>query len=115
MRISTVVLIATCVVSSFASAVAAQELHFAQLGDFKLESGEVIRGCRIGYRTFGQLNKDRSNAVLLPTWAGGTSEQLESGVGRHALVDDSKYFVIAVDALSNAYLLRLPTARHNRT
>src|SRR5450755_1969027 len=75
--------------------------QFASLGDFKVESGEVVRDCRIGYRTFGQLNKDRSNAVLLPTWAGGTSEQLKSAVGKHALVDHSTYFVIAVDALSN--------------
>ncbi len=79
----------------------AQELKFAELGDFKLESGEVIHDCRIGYRTFGELNGQRSNVVLLPTWAGGTSEQLESSVGEHALLDDSKYFVIAVDALSN--------------
>jgi homoserine O-acetyltransferase len=40
--------------SSFALPV--QELKFAKLGDFKLQSGEVIRDCRIGYRTFGKLN-----------------------------------------------------------
>jgi homoserine O-acetyltransferase len=98
MRISILVFLAACLAAIPASA---QELHFAQLGDFKLESGEVIRDCRIGYRTFGQLNSERSNAILLPTWAGGTSEQLKSAVGKHALVDDSKYFVIAVDTLSN--------------
>jgi hypothetical protein len=27
--------------------------QFASLGDFKLESGEAIRDCRLGYRIFG--------------------------------------------------------------
>ena len=79
----------------------AQELQFASLGDFKLENGEVIRECRIGYRTFGKLDANKTNAVLFPTWASGTSEQLKSNIGPGRLVDDSKYFVIAVDALGN--------------
>jgi homoserine acetyltransferase len=79
----------------------AQEQQFANLGDFKLESGGVLRGCRIGYRLAGQLNADKSNIILLPTWAGGTTEQLLSAVGPGRLADTSKYYVILVDALSN--------------
>ncbi len=79
----------------------AQGQRFAQLGDFRVESGEVIRDCRIGYRTFGKLNDERSNAILFTTWASGTTEQLQSNIGPTKLVDDSKYFVIAIDALSN--------------
>ena len=78
-----------------------QELQFASLGEFRLESGEVLRDCRIGYRTFGKLNASKSNAVLFPTWASGTSEQLKSNVGSGRLVDDATYYVIAVDALGN--------------
>jgi len=33
--------------------VGAQQQQFANLGDFKLESGEMIRDCRIGFRIFG--------------------------------------------------------------
>jgi homoserine O-acetyltransferase len=79
----------------------AQELQFASLGDFRLESGEVLRDCRVGYRTFGKLNANKTNAVLFPTWASGTSEQLKSNVGSGRLVDDATYYVIAVDALGN--------------
>jgi homoserine O-acetyltransferase/O-succinyltransferase len=79
----------------------AQELQFASLGDFQLESGEVIRDCRIGYRTFGKLNTNKSNAVLFPTWASGTSQQLRSNIGSGRLIDDTNYYVIAVDALGN--------------
>ncbi len=98
---NTAFFLVTAFVCSLLSCASAQEQKFAELGDFKLESGEVIRDCRIGYRTFGQLNRERSNAILLPTWAGGTSEQLKWSVGEHSLLDDAKYFVIAVDPLSN--------------
>ena len=79
----------------------AQDQQFASLGDFKLENGEVIRDCRIGYRTFGKLNANKSNAILFPTWAGGTTEQAKSNFGSRQLIDTDKYYVIAVDALSN--------------
>jgi homoserine O-acetyltransferase len=81
--------------------VAAQQQQFARLGDIKLESGEVLRDCRIGYRTFGAMKADRSNVILFPTWASGTTEQLASNFGAGRLVDTSKYYVVAVDALSN--------------
>ena len=84
-----------------AGAARAQEQKFAELGDFKLESGEVIRDCRVGYRTFGALDAGRSNAILFPTWASGTTEQLASNFGPGRLVDTSKYYVVAVDALGN--------------
>ncbi|MGE0883162.1 MAG: alpha/beta fold hydrolase [Blastocatellales bacterium] len=80
---------------------AQSEQKFAELGDFKLESGEVIRNCKLGYRTFGTLNADKSNAILFPTWFGGTSEQLASNFGKGKMVDDTRFFIIAVDAIGN--------------
>jgi homoserine O-acetyltransferase len=73
----------------------------AHLGEFPLESGDVIQDCRIGYRTRGRLNPSRSNAVLVVPWFQGESRQLVRHVGRGKLVDSSRYFVIAVDALGN--------------
>jgi len=81
--------------------VVAQEQQFASLGDFKVRSGEVIRDCRIGYRTFGTLNEQRSNVIVFPTWASGTTEQLKSNIGPSRLVNSEKHFVIAIDALGN--------------
>src|ERR1700738_1966092 len=80
---------------------ARSQQQFADLGDVKLESGETLRECRIGYRIFGRLNADSTNVILLPTWAGGTTEQLAGLVGPGRLIDSGKYYVIAVDALSN--------------
>jgi homoserine O-acetyltransferase/O-succinyltransferase len=79
----------------------AQQQRFADLGDFKLQSGEVLRDCRIGYRTVGELNADKSNIIVIPTWAGGTTEQWLGSVGRGKMADTSKYYIILVDALSN--------------
>lgn len=79
----------------------AQELKFARLGDFQVESGETIRDCQLGYRTFGQLAADKSNVVLFPTWALGTSGQAAGLVGPGKLLDSNKFYIVIVDALSN--------------
>jgi homoserine O-acetyltransferase len=77
------------------------QLKFADLGACKLVSGKQIDQCRLGYRTWGSLSADRSNAVLFPTWFSGTSAQLAGQVGAGKLVDPAKYFVVAIDALSD--------------
>jgi len=76
-------------------------LEFANLGDLTLQSGAVLRDVRLGYRTLGTLNAGRSNAVLWPTWLGGTTQNLLEFVGPGNVVDTGKYFVILVDALGN--------------
>ena len=79
----------------------APELKFGDLGDFKLESGAVIRECRIAYHTLGKLNDDKSNVVLWPTWFTGSSKQLLPLTGPDGYIDPSRFFVILVDALGN--------------
>jgi homoserine O-acetyltransferase len=75
--------------------------QFFLLRNFQLASGERIPECRLGFRTFGQLNAARSNAVLFPTWFSGNTERLEPFIGPDKLIDDSRFFVILVDALAN--------------
>jgi homoserine O-acetyltransferase/O-succinyltransferase len=75
--------------------------QFGSLGDFKLESGEVIRDCRIGYRTYGSLNAGKSNVMVFTTWFGGNTEQLAGNFGPGRTVDTSKYYGISIDALGN--------------
>ena len=79
----------------------AQEQQFAKLGDFRLQTGEVLRDCRLGYRTAGKMNADKSNIIVIPTWAGGRTEQWLPNVGPGKMGDTSKYYVILIDALSN--------------
>jgi homoserine O-acetyltransferase/O-succinyltransferase len=75
--------------------------QFAEFGDFRLRNGGVIHDFRLGYRTLGKLNAEKSNAVLWPTWLGGKSEDLLQFVGPANVVDSRRYFVILVDAIGN--------------
>ncbi len=75
--------------------------QIADLGTCKLVSGQVIQNCRVGYRTYGKLNANKSNAVLFPTWFGGNSADLRGSVGMNGLVNPASYFVILVDAFGD--------------
>ena len=66
-------------------------MQTCQLGDLKLESGEVIRNFRMTFITYGALNAAKSNAILSihglqgnrgsqSYWGGGT--QSDSTAGR---------------------------------
>lgn len=75
--------------------------QFADFGDFKLQNGGVIHDFRLGYRTLGRLNVDKSNAILWPTWLGGKSQDLLQFIGPGKVVDTSSYYVVLVDAIGN--------------
>src|SRR5687768_6753102 len=72
------------------------------LGDFHLEDGGIIEQCQIAYSTFGDLNAQKDNAILITTWYSGTGrimEQVYSGHGR--AIDPTKYFIIIVNQIGN--------------
>ncbi len=85
--------------SSSASPQSVQEYY--SIGDLVLESKDTIKNCILGFRTFGELNSDKSNIIVYPTWLGGTSEQIGTLLSKYRFVDTTKYFVIAIDALGN--------------
>lgn len=94
-KIFSIVLLLCLVKSTFA------QQKFYQIGDYPLENGQILKDCKIGYRTFGKLNGDKSNAVLVPTWFTGTSQQKSFVANPSDIADSTKYFVIVVDALGN--------------
>lgn len=71
-----------------------------ELGDLLLECGETLRGAKLAYRTFGTLNADKSNAILVTTWFSGTGQVMEGVyIGEDHALDPSKYFIIVADQL----------------
>lgn len=40
--------------------------HIDDLGDFRLESGVTLPHAKLAYATFGTLNAQRDNAILIP-------------------------------------------------
>ena len=77
--------------------------QFAEIGDLPLVSGETLLDVRVGYRTVGTLNEERSNVVVFPTWYGGTTTDLVrwEKIGPGKLADSERWFVVAVDSLGN--------------
>ncbi|MGB9415387.1 MAG: alpha/beta fold hydrolase [Acidobacteriaceae bacterium] len=79
--------------------------QFADLGHCTLDSGQTIHHCRVGYRTFGTLNAAGDNAVMMPTWLNGRTEDLLSLVGsapsKTRLIDTTKFYVVLLDALGD--------------
>jgi homoserine O-acetyltransferase len=90
-----------CLLAAIALHAQDGQQRVAALGDFKLESGETIRDCRIGFRTWGKLNAARNNAILFPTWFTGTTAQLASNFGPGKMLDPAQWYIIAVDALGD--------------
>lgn len=81
-----------------------------ELGDFQLESGGTIRGCQLAYTTFGELNEQKDNAILITTWYSGTSKIMEQVyVGAGHAIDPAKYFVIIINQIGNG----LSSSPHN--
>jgi len=74
--------------------------QFANFSECRLISGKVIAPCRIGYRTYGILNTNKSNTILVPTWFTGTSAN-HAYLASAELLNPEKYFIVIVDALGN--------------
>jgi homoserine O-acetyltransferase len=85
---------------SIASTLPESPQQFATFSECRLISGQVIAPCMIGYRTYGTLNVDKTNALLVPTWFTGTSDEHAYLVSPEIL-NPEKYFIVIVDALSN--------------
>jgi homoserine O-acetyltransferase len=73
------------------------------LGDFRLESGVVLPGARIAYATFGALNAQRDNAILIPSWYGSDHHGYDFLVGAGRALDPAKYFLVATEMFANGF------------
>ncbi|MEY4313184.1 MAG: homoserine acetyltransferase, partial [Actinomycetota bacterium] len=86
--------------------------QFAQLGDLALESGETLPRTRLAFETWGELNEDASNAVLIihsltadshvvgNAGPGHATDGWWNGVvGDGLAVDTSKWFVVCPNTL----------------
>ena len=72
-----------------------------QIGDLKLESGEVIKDFAISYVTHGTLNEKKSNAILMVASISGNHHRIDFMIGPGKAIDTTRYFVVATDAIGN--------------
>ncbi|MBX9964115.1 MAG: alpha/beta fold hydrolase [Burkholderiales bacterium] len=78
----------------------APHLH-ADLGDLRLESGEVIHDFRQSYVIHGKLSANRSNAILVCASLTGNHHRLDFLIGPGLALDPDHYCIIATDPIGN--------------
>lgn len=91
-----------------------QEVHgpyeLYDIGNLDLEEGGTIRGCKLAYATFGELNAAKDNAILIPTWYSGTNKIIEQVyIGQGRALDPHNYFIVIVNQIGGG----LSTSPHN--
>jgi homoserine O-acetyltransferase len=75
--------------------------QFANLGEFKLEGGGVIKNLKMSYVTHGKLNAAKDNAILFMHGFGLNHHQVDHLIGPGRPLDTDKYFIILADSLGN--------------
>jgi len=71
------------------------------LGDVKLLSGKILKSAKLIYKTYGKLNKDNSNVIILPTFYTGTHIRNEGFIGKNRAINPNKYFIISINMFGN--------------
>jgi homoserine O-acetyltransferase/O-succinyltransferase len=91
--------------ASLASALFAQapasERHEFVIENFRTESGVVIPAAHIVYGTYGTLNADKSNAILLPSHYMANFHGYEWLIGADKSLDPSKLFLVCTELFGN--------------
>ena len=67
------------------------------VGDLPLDSGGVLPGARLSWKTHGALSPAGDNAILYPTSYGAQHQDLEWLIGRDGVLDPTRWFIIQAD------------------
>ena len=92
----TLTLILLCRIVLAQSQVAAERHEFV-IANFRTEGGVVLPLARIVYGTYGHLNADRSNTVLLPSHYMANYHGYEWLIGSEKALDPGKLFLVATE------------------
>jgi len=82
--------------------------------DFKTFNDQSIKEVKLGWESYGKLNADKSNAILITHYFTGTSHAAgkyttddptsgywDSIIGPNKAIDTNKFFVVSMDSLAN--------------
>jgi homoserine O-acetyltransferase len=84
------------------------------IDDFRTFNGKSIKEVKLGWESYGELNADKSNAILITHYFTGTSHAAgkyaaddttsgywDSIIGPNKAIDTNKFFVVSMDSLAN--------------
>ena len=99
--------------SSFADELIVKKNRFS-MRDFKTFNGKTIKEVKVGWEAYGELNAQKSNAILITHYFSGNSHAAgkyqaddaqpgywDSIIGPGKAIDTNHYYVISVDTLAN--------------
>jgi homoserine O-acetyltransferase len=72
-----------------------------ELGDVNLLSGVILRSAKLAYKTYGTLNADGNNVVVLPTFFTGTHKRNEGFFGPGRAIDPKFHFIVSINMFGN--------------
>ncbi len=85
-----------------------------EIPSFTTQSGRTLKGVKVGWESYGTLNADKSNAILICHFFSGNSHAAgkyketdaapgywDAIVGPGKAIDTNKYFVLSSDTLVN--------------
>lgn len=72
-----------------------------RLGSYTFHDGTSLPDAHIAYSTYGELNANRDNAILAPTWFASTPEAFEWLIGPSRPLDTDRYFIVAPSMFGN--------------
>ena len=96
-------------------------LTFTYTDGLTLESGSTLPNFQLSYTTYGTLNKEKSNAILIchalsgDSDVGGASGWWKDVVGPGKSIDTHKYFVVCSNSLGSCYGSSGPTSVNDAT
>jgi homoserine O-acetyltransferase len=71
------------------------------LGDVALQSGEVLSGAKLAWKSYGTLSAARDNVILYPTCYTATHSSQEWLIGPEGILDPGRYFIVTPDMFGN--------------
>jgi len=78
-----------------------KDYEIFDLGNVKLLSGAILESAKLAYKTYGSLNANCDNVVLLPTFYTGTHKRNEGFFGSGRAIDPSTHFVVSINMFGN--------------
>jgi homoserine O-acetyltransferase/O-succinyltransferase len=112
--VSTSLLSSTSLISPASAQALMTEKKTLEIPSFTTQGGRTLKGVKIGWESYGTLNADKSNAILICHFFSGTSHAAgkykesdaapgywDAIIGPGKAIDTNKYFVISADTLVN--------------
>ncbi|CDK28607.1 unnamed protein product [Kuraishia capsulata CBS 1993] len=78
----------------------------AEIPEFELECGDVLRNVPVAYKTWGKLNKEGNNCMVIChalTGSADVSDWWGPLLGKDKAFDPTKYFIICLNSLGSPY------------